>query len=244
MNISTDILWALGILALGVCFEVMRITWYLVSTKRLVNVAQKFEQRNLSAALRILFIGDSVGCSTGASHERYSIPGRLGADFPDAHIENLSEGKMRLSRAVRLLQEVCAKKSAPFDIVILLVGGMNIVACTPLWLVRRTLEKAVALSKECGRTMVLIGPNNTGGVPLYRFPVSNFYALRAREFDILYRNIAKENGVQYVSLFEEHEEVSSGRYVFSPDKTHPNDEGYGIWYTKIKEIITAALEKL
>lgn len=242
MSTSSILLWILGVLTISMCIEVARITWYLVSTKQLVNIAQKFERRNLGAEKRILFIGDSVGCSTGASHERYSIIGRLGMDFPDAHIENLSEGQMRLSRASRILQDVHVDKSCSFDLVIILVGGMDIVMCTPLWSVRRTLRNAVLSSKQYGRETVLISPNNTGRVPLYRFPVSNFYRVRAKKFDSLYRDIAREYDIQCVSLFQDRLDALSVRTLFSPDKTHPNDDGYGIWYNKMKETFATALK--
>ena len=243
MSLSVTLSWILGILLAGILVEAIRITWYLTSSRRVINIAEKFEQHNPTATQRILFVGDSVGCSTGASHARYSLAGRMGADFPDTHIENRSEGQMRLSKANRVLQEVCNQKSTPFDMAIIQIGGMDLVSGTPLRSVQRLLHEALRVATECGRAVVLIGPNNPGLAPLYRFPLSRVYHSRARKFDRLYQEAAATHGAYYVSLFEEQADPLAAHTLFAPDKTHPNSEGYGIWYNKMKATFANVLNQ-
>lgn len=241
MPIILTILYAL---ALVVVFEAVRIARHLMISRRLTNAIKKFERHNPGASVRILFIGDSTGYGTGASHERYSIVGRISADFPNAHIENCSETKLALSQARQILRaKASGKKSEKFDVVIIMLGGINLVYLTPLWLVRRTLRDAVALSKECGRETIIISPNNPRHAPLYRFPLSYLYEIRAEQFAVLYREIAREKRIRHVSLFQKRSESLCTRSLFASDKTHPNDEGYGIWYNQMKETIKAVLKQ-
>lgn len=234
----------LGALAALVFAEGIRIIWYLIISKRLTNSIKKFERHNPSATTRILFIGDSTGYGTGTSHSRFSIVGRLGVDFPDAHIENCSSCRLSLSGAEKILQaKVDAKNQSKFDVVIIMLGGINLVYCTPMWLVRRTLLNTIMYCKQLGHKVVLISPNNTGLAPLYRFPLSHLYKRRARQFDALYRDVARMEHVHHVSLFQEYSDTIFTHGLFAQDGAHPNDEGYGIWYNqmRMKEAIATAL---
>lgn len=229
--------------AFFIIIESARLTWRMFISRRMTNSIKKFERHNPAAAQRILFIGDSTGHGTGTSHERYSVVGRLGADFPDAHIENHSKTGLALSQACQILRaKAAAKQPEPFDVVIIMVGGINLVYCTPLALVCRMLRSAIAYSKQCGRETVLISPNNAGLAPLYRFPLARLYQKRAKQFSAIYRDIAHEERIHHVSLFQEHSDQLSANNLFSPDKAHPNDEGYGLWYNQMKETIAATLK--
>lgn len=243
-NVSLFLLVLFYALALDIAFEMLRIGWYLMRSRQLTNAIQKFEQRNPSAATRILFIGDSTGYGTGTSDARYSIVGRLCADFPEAHVENHSSTGAYVSKACRVLQEkVGAPGGEKFDLIIIMLGGMNLVHFTPLWIVRRTLVRAIAYSKQCGRATVIIAPNNAGLVPLYHFPLSRLYQKRARDFSTLYQTIAQEEHIYCVSLFQERPDALSARGLFALDHTHPNDEGYGFWYNQMKGVIVTALKQ-
>ena len=231
-------------IALFVIVEYARIAWHMIISKRMTGSIKKFERHNPDATKRILFIGDSTGHGTGTSHERYSVVGRLGTDFPDTHVENHSETGLGLSRACQILRAIAgAKQSAPFDVVIIMVGGINVVYFTPLWLVHRKLRNSIAYSKQCGRETVLISPNNAGLAPLYHFPLSRLYQKRARQFSVIYRDIAHEENIYHTSLFHEHPDPLSAHILFSPDKMHPNDEGYAFWYNQMKETVADALKK-
>ena len=96
--------------AFFIIIESARLTWRMFISRRMTNSIKKFERHNPAAAQRILFIGDSTGHGTGTSHERYSVVGRLGADFPDAHIENHSKTGLALSQACQILRAKAAAK--------------------------------------------------------------------------------------------------------------------------------------
>jgi len=244
MNGATIVfLLVLGAAASYLLYGGGRIVWHLIISKRLTNSIKKFERLDPTASQRILFIGDSTGYGTGTSDSRYSIVGRLGADFPNAHIENFSETGVYLSRACRVLKEkLAAPDCEKFNAIIIMLGGMNLVHGTPLPLVRRMLRQAIVRSKQCGQATIIIGPNNTGLAPMYPSLLACLYRKRAKRFDALYREVTQEEGVPCVPLFQEHEDELSARGLFACDKTHPNDEGYGVWYDQMKEVITTVLK--
>lgn len=234
--------WTLVAIVAAVLFEMGRIAWYLFIARRPV---QKFERHNPATAMRILFVGDSTGCGSGTSDACYSLVGRMGSDLPSAHIENASRGGMMLFGAQRVLKDklrTASGSAREYDLVIIMIGGMDIVYGTPMWLARLILRDVVAYGKQCGRRVVLIGPNNPGLAPLFRFPLSQFYRRRAEALDALYRDIAEREGISYVPLFRKDSDVLSAGNLYSLDKTHPNDEGYGLWYDQVKETMLMTLE--
>ena len=240
MKLLTVSYWALIAIAAILLLEGVRIGGYLFIARRPV---QKFERHNPATAMRILFIGDSTGCGSGTSDACYSLVGRIGSDLSSAHIENASRGGMMLSGARRILKDkIRTANGSAYELVIIMIGGMDVVYGTPIWLARRILRGVVAYGKQCGRTVVLIGPNNPGLAPLFRFPLSRFYRRRAEALDVLYREIAEREKILYVSLFRKDSDVLSAGNLYSLDKTHPNDEGYGLWYDQVKETILMALE--
>lgn len=219
---------------LAVLFEGLRIVRHLLISKRLTDSITKFERRDAQARERILFIGDSTGHGTGASDARFSIVGRIGADFPDAHIENASKTGSYLSRAVSLLKKKRTDASEKYDLIVIMLGGLHLAHGIPVWLTRRLLHEALASAKQmCRGSVVLVSPYNFGLAPLYRFPLSRIYQRRAKVLDALYRAVAAEEGVIFVSHFREGADWLSERNLYARDKTHPNDEGYGILYAQM-----------
>nr|AAM97295.1 SGNH hydrolase subfamily protein [uncultured bacterium CSLC2] len=242
MNTARVLSIVVGVVVVLIIIEGVRLLRHIAISKRITKDITKFERQRPAARTRLLFVGDSTGYGTGTSHARFSLVGRLGADYPDAHIENVSRNGSLLIGVRDTLRDIAeTSTTAPYDTVILMAGGMDMLYGTPRWLVRRLLQSALTYGKRCGRAVVLVGPNNAGRAPLYRFPLSNLYQGRARQFDALYREAAQQANVHFVSLYGERTDPLVERNLFATDKTHPNDEGYGIWYDQMKGVISSTL---
>ncbi|HUY62387.1 MAG TPA: SGNH/GDSL hydrolase family protein [Candidatus Paceibacterota bacterium] len=227
-----------GIVLGAVLFETLRITWYLCISRLMTLSTMRFERLDAPGTERILFVGDSTGYGTGTSHERYSLVGRLGADFPSAYIENCSKTGRKLKGAERLLRRKADDPAQrAFDLAIIMVGGMNVLYGTRLSAVRKMVDRMLAHAKRCSRTVVLVSSNDPGAAPLFRPPLSGIYRRRAGAFASVYAEAAHDAGVIHVSLFREHPDELVEKHLFSADKTHPNDAGYAVWYNRIKEAI-------
>lgn len=221
-------------------FVGVRLGWYLIISNSLTRHIKPFEQLHPLNAPRILYIGDSTGYGTGATHPSKTVPGRIGADFKDAYIENWSRGGLKFHQLTRMLIKAPAP-AIPYDLVVLALGGMDIVHATPLKRMERNLEEALRLVKQIGKRVLYVGPINPAHIPLFHFPFTRFYNKRSTVWQShLVRACANQN-VSYISLYcAQNDPVTEGGHI-APDKTHPSDEGYALWYEQIRPHIHALL---
>ncbi|MEK7604192.1 MAG: GDSL-type esterase/lipase family protein [Patescibacteria group bacterium] len=224
----------------GVC-GAMRVYRQLRISRELSAALTTYERHNDQAPMRVLFIGDSTGYGTGASEGRYSIPGRLAAAIPTAHIENASKPGVYLSYAHTALDTRVQKNTPPFDLIVIMLGGMNLVCFTPLALLRRSLKTILTRSQQYGKNIVLISPNNAGLMLCYPPFLLPLYHNRSRQMKILYQEVAHEVGVSHVSLFHEKNDPVIDQKLLARDLMHPNDAGYEVWYRQIHETLIRAL---
>lgn len=236
------ILWILFFLLASLGFvETFRLWWFVSREKRPL---EKFERLNPDAAVHILFVGDSTGWGNGTSDPRYSVPGRIAADFPAVHLENESRGGRRLRQIASILENRLKSLPAPaFDLVVVMVGGADVTYFTPLWTIPATLRRVIALARRSGREVLVVSPSNAGLAPLYAFPLSWIYTCRARKIKRYYEAVCEEMRVPHTSLFVEADDPVVLGGHFSRDKTHPNDEGYRLWYEHLKSDIRSLLSR-
>ena len=239
---STLSLSIFGIAGVLTIHEAVRLIRHLFISRHLTHALSKFERLDATGAPRILFVGDSTGHGTGASAPRYSIAGRIGADFPHAHIENVSRSGISIGRARHVLGDIVAREvHSRYDLIIIMISGMNVVHLTPLGSVRRDLQETIKLAKRCSAAVIIVSPNNAGLAPLYRFPLAPLYRWRSRAVRDVYEAVAREEQIDHVTLFHEREDPITEQKLFSRDKMHPNNEGYAVWYDEMKGSIVAAL---
>jgi len=237
------VLFILALVALLVIFESIRMGWRLSISRRMTLSILRFERINQAAPLRMLLIGDSTGYGTGTSDSRFSITGRLASDFPQAHIENWSKTGISLGGVVRILKAAPEQKRK-FDVLIIMAGGIDVVYHTPLKKVRLRLKEVLERAKHRGIKVIVVMPNNPGLAPLYHFPLSALQLRRAQLAKKIFVDVAREEKIAYVSLYRESADVLSERNLYAQDKTHPNDEGYRLWYEQIREAVHQAVTQL
>lgn len=187
---------------------------------------------------RILVIGDSTSYGTGATQPENSLVGRLVRDFPESEIINASENGMDITRLEKKLGGMTHEK---FDIVMLHIGGVDTIAFTRNRTIVSCINKIREHTKLMGaHTVALVSMNNVGSLPLAHFPFTTIYSARSRRVTNLFEKTCVDCDLVHIPLYTENKTeplLRNGKNHFSTDKMHPNDEGYGIWYQKIKEII-------
>ena len=234
---STATLIVLAGIALIVAYEVLHVFSRIRTAIRLGKEAKPFSRELSAGGKRVLVIGDSTSYGTGTTDPQRSLAGRLAADLPEHAIENLSENSMNLARLVEKLRVV----DGPYTHTFIHIGGVDTLSFTPLSRVSASLREALTLARARTRGRVyLVSVNNPRSAPAYRFPLSRIFGKRSRKISALCDAESIAHGVYHVSLWQ-HPEVdplrkAPGR-VFAEDGTHPNDEGYGLWYQKIKEVL-------
>ena len=184
---------------------------------------------------RVLFAGESTGVGTGARDPQDSVAGRFGADAPDATIENISKNGARMSDLLSALQALPQGKK--FDIIVLQIGGNDILNFTSVSVVQENLKKVLAEAKLRGNRVYLMTTGDVGNAPAFGPVLSHLYSVRTKELTPLFVEETTYAGVGYVDLFEAKE---TDPFALEPlkyhagDGVHPSSEGYGIWYGKLK----------
>lgn len=208
-------------------------------TKKLSYTSEPFERKNLSALLRILVMGDSTALGTGAADKTQSVAGWFGQDFPEAHIENFSWNG-------RLGKELLTDFPSPaghFKLVVVQIGGNDILRFTPLNEIEKNLPEIIRRAKMLGDHVAILHSGNVGLAPAFIWPFNALYTERARKVREIYIRAAKEHGAMYVDLFTERGNDPFLKDVdgyYSPDHLHPSGQGYRVWYQRIRQTLNGS----
>lgn len=217
-----------------IAWEALRIFFYTQKGVLAGKRAQRVERLHKDPKKRILIIGDCGTVSVGVSDPKYSIVGRLRKDFPDAEIVNASKNSMSLRYLEKRLRQMQQER---FDIILMHTGSIDALLFTPIPILRRLLVRIHEHATNMGTpTVVLTSPCNLGSCPLFRFPLNHLYDKRSKLMTKLFSEISETHQSIHVPLYEPRTSDSL-RYpesLFSPDLIHPNDEGHGVWYEKMK----------
>jgi len=236
-NRRTPILFILAFLLGLFAFQAIRI--YLHSGK--ISYANKpFQRNNPQAGLKILFLGDSTALGTGAKDNTESVAGWFGRDFSEVHIVNVSQNGKKLSDLVKNFPLMSGER---YSIVILQIGGNDILRLTPLKNIERDLSIVISRAKMIGNHIVVLHSGNVGIAPIFSWPFDWLYTERSRAVRALYMRKAHETGVFYVDLFAERKDdpfLKDIDWFYSADHLHPSGQGYRIWYETIRKTLDKA----
>ncbi len=217
--------------------------------KTLVSQATPFERlpalpaqagqagEKVGTTLHFLVIGDSTGVGVGVSDPRFSVAGRLGSEFPNASVRNLSRSGARTAELLPLLEEIPSKS---FDFVLFQIGANDVIRFTSYDNLRRDIAAVLKEGNRIAHAQALITAGNIGLAPIFPWPLSVIYTHRTRIVREMFMDAAKESGTVYVDLFrekgEEPFEKDVARY-YAPDREHLSDEGYGYWFEALTEAL-------
>lgn len=202
---------------------------------RLADAAIVFERPADGHAATVLVIGDSTGVGTGASRPEDSIAGQLAAQFPHAAIVNRARNGARTFDA--LLQLVDAG-AARYDLVLIHVGGNDVLRRTPLRALGPQVDVLMARARRLSDHVVLTTTPNVGLVPAFLPPVSWWLTRRSREVCRLFEEAARRHGAHYVDFF--HPKATDPfsrdpRRFFAEDGLHPSTDCYRYVYEALVE---------
>lgn len=213
------------------------VTRSIELSKPLIEKAVVYEQQTSSSSKRILVAGDSTGVGVGASDNKASIAGRIGSQFPDWNIVNISVSGARLSDLEKKLND----QTGGFTLVLLQIGANDITGNTSYEEIRSTLSRVLARTDTLSTRVVVITAGNVGLSPAFKWPLSLYVEHRTREVrKIFMEEIAKHPNASYIDLFKEREDEPFNKDIpryYAPDLFHPSGEGYGVWFEKLKSTL-------
>ncbi len=153
----------LAFVALAVVASVLLFTnaWRYIKTGYLILDTSPYEQSGSGAS--VLILGDSTGYGTGVRQSSDSIAGRIGAAFPLAQIENNSVN----GRTIGELKEVVATLEGRWDLILLQIGGNDILQGRKAALVEAELTNIFGQLYDHAEHIVMMSSGDVGGAAAF-----------------------------------------------------------------------------
>ncbi|MBN2688104.1 MAG: SGNH/GDSL hydrolase family protein [Deltaproteobacteria bacterium] len=215
-------------------FQTSLLVWRFHKGVRFADQSVPFEAVNPASRARILVVGDSTGVGTGASRPQDSIAGRLYQDNPHITVVNRS---INGARVEDILRQVSRDDDGEFDIVLVQVGGNDILRFTPIDRLHDMIKRVLEEAGRRGRHVIFISTGNVGLAPAFFPPLTWIYSSRTRKVRALFIEEAAYADVEYVDLFKEKDEdpfLRDPEVYYATDYLHPGSEGYRLWYEELK----------
>ncbi len=211
--------------------QIIVLTVYL--RKGAYNVTP-YAQENPMADRRILFLGDSTAVGTGADCHHHSVAGYFGKDYPQANITNISRNGLRLNELLQVWRPDAGDR---YDLVIIQVGGNDILRFTPYEQIAIDLPQLLARAKSVADRVVILHSGNVGIAPVFIWPFNHIMTERTLRLRAIYQFQAKAYDAIYVDLFRnlaDDPALKNTPFFYGPDALHPGAGGYYKWYEQIQ----------
>jgi lysophospholipase L1-like esterase len=210
-----------------------------ITSLYLMLTASPYE-RSLEGAPKILVLGDSTGYGTGASKPEDSIAGLIARDFPGYSIENNSVN----GRTIGELVEVAREVEGQYLLILLQIGGNDILQQRSVGDVERELRVLVQELNSHTDNLVMMSSGNVGGAAAFSGEEADQYTALTREFRQMFLRVSGETELRYVDLFLEPENdvISNNPDTYlAADGLHPSSAGYALWYESLQPVIRPLL---
>lgn len=199
---------------------------------------EPFERRLKKPQFRFLVVGDSSAVGVGAQPPEGSVAGRLAADFPTADIQSIAVSGSKVTDAIRQLENL--PTDAEYDLILIQIGGNDIVRSTPFQNLERDLPHLFELANAHSENVVQLTSGNVGTSKLLPFGTRWYFTWRTKQVRKIFMRIANEHEVHYVDLYRKRSVdpyVQNPQKYYSPDFFHPSAHGYGEWYSFVAPIV-------
>lgn len=232
----------LVLLVIGI-YQAIRISRLVNTGHELAATAKPYEQRPATPTATIVVTGDSSAVGVGAATQQESVAGRLGQRYPSASIENTGHNGERVSGLlVKLQQRTAENPTKRYDLVLLQIGGNDLIRRTSYTDLERDLPLLLDEAKKLSDQIVLINGGNYRHIPMFPWPIDLYMDRRSRLGRDLFSRIAAQKGVAYVDLYRpaREERDRDHRADYAADQFHLNGTGYAWWFDGIVRTIDAA----
>ncbi len=215
-----------------------------LNTRRLILIGTELAHRavpyarvNSEATFRILVIGDSTAVGTGASEGMFSMAGRLATDFPQASIVNKGVNGMKTHQLVTVLEKI---KNESYDLVVIHIGGNDIVRFTNLDQLSLDIQNVLKLTSGISKNVFLVTSGDVGTSKLLPLGTRWFFSYRTRRVRNIFISATQDASAHYVDIYGGHQRTrdpyKEEPYVYyAADIFHPSDKGYENWYSFVRE---------
>ncbi len=219
-------------------FTYVRIQGLIKKSAVLVREAAPYERAVSGAVSRVLFVGDSTGVGVGAHGSGASLAGRYSSDFPTWTVDNASVSGRKTAELIPMLK---ARNDDSYQLVIVQIGGNDIVQFSPLPQLAQDIESVLQeAARVSAGQIILITSGNVGNAPLLPRPFAFLWKQRTLRVRSIFMDMAKKTGATYVDLYQD---ASTDPFALDPyryhaaDLFHPSTDGYALWYEDFKKAL-------
>jgi len=214
--------------ALALVAAVGHAAWRIKQSVGLARQSEPLQASPPGATARLLIVGDSTAVGTGASSAGSSLAGLIAHDHPRLTIVNRAADGARFADIARQLAV-----PGPFDAILVLGGGNDVIRMTGQLALEQDIAKALALARQRAAQVIVMPPGNVGNAPFFMAPLSWLMTQRAQSLHRLVRQAAAASGAVYVNLYQDKADDPFAQRpdeLNAPDGLHPSDAGYRLWY--------------
>ena len=124
------------------------------------------------------------------------------------------------------------------DVLLIEIGGNDIVNRTPLADVEMRLKKVMTLAAPIADQMIIFHSGNVGTSKLLPWPSRWFFRRRTLAVREIYQRNITDPKFHYIDMFRNHAEdpyYQDPAQYYSPDFFHPSAAGYKDWYNLMRQ---------
>ena len=195
--------------------------------------------------LQYLVLGDSTAVAEGGSYEQglaVETAGHLARGGRGVELTNVAVSGARVHDV--LTEQLPRADLAHADLVLLDAGANDVVHLTRSGAVARDLERIVKtlLQANCKMKIVVTGSPDMSTPPRIPRLLRGLAGLRSRAVNRIAKEVVKRHELTFAPIAERTGPIfARDRTLFSTDRFHPNDRGYGVWIPVLNEALDQAL---
>lgn len=230
------------LIVVGIIVVVLVVTQLtLFKTLYLIVTVAPYEQKG-NGTQSLLVLGDSTGYGTGTTNSQYSVAGRIGAEYPSLTITNNSVN----GRTIGELRKDIENLSGQYDVILLQIGANDILQKRPLETVVEDLNATLDALAPRAKKIVMIASGNVGGAVRFK---GTEKAAHYQQQSVIFKEafFAIQSERDYFTYVDLYVDPSDDPFVLEPeiytanDGLHPSNQGYEIWFHKVKPAVTRGL---
>jgi acyl-CoA thioesterase-1 len=186
----------------------------------------------LAEPLRIVALGDSLMAGLGLPNDQAPpavLEQRLRADGYDAVVVNAGISGDRTEGGLARIDYALEDGA---DLVILELGGNDMLTGVDAETTRKNLEKMIAISKHKGARVLLVGIEAN----------ANFGKAYKRAFDAIHPALAKQHSLPFVPSILEN--VAGNPALTISDRLHPNAAGVEYIVARLTPVVEKTLDAI
>jgi lysophospholipase L1-like esterase len=223
-----------------------RVLRYSVAAHIAAKVTKPYMRIREHAPQHMLILGDSTMYGAGVEDPERTVGGLLAAKYPRASIETLA---INGAKAKNLHKQMDKAQYQQYDLILIGIGGNDIVQMSAYSAVRRELIVALREASKISKQIILCHSVNIGGIGFFLFPLNHFYDHRSRKLSKLYEDIAALfPNVTYLNFYRplnnDHYDKTTRKKFIAADAFHPNEYANRYFFDLILQGIESSNARL